>query len=76
MPLAKPVASPSHLALAEAIRAARKRAGYKNQEVFAREIGLDRSYYSEIEGGKSNITIGTMLKITDGAQNNNRRTLL
>jgi transcriptional regulator with XRE-family HTH domain len=68
MPSTKAVVSPAHLALGQTLRAARKRAGYKNQEAFAQCIGMDRSYYNAIENGRFNITLGTLLKIADGLE--------
>jgi transcriptional regulator with XRE-family HTH domain len=57
--------SPANQALGEAIRAARKKAGY-TQESFAAHAGLDRSYYSAIERGEFNLTVDTISKITAG----------
>jgi XRE family transcriptional regulator, regulator of sulfur utilization len=52
-------------AVGVAIRSARRERGYA-QEAFAARVGLDRSYFGAIERGEFNITIGTLLKITDG----------
>jgi transcriptional regulator with XRE-family HTH domain len=52
-------------AVGEAIRSARRERGYA-QEAFAARVGLDRSYFGAVERGEFNITIGTLLKITDG----------
>ncbi len=52
-------------ALGEAIRAARRERGFA-QEAFAAHVALDRSYYGAIERGEHNITVDTLLKITDG----------
>lgn len=57
--------SPANQALGEAIRAARKKAGY-TQEAFAAHAGLDRSYYSAIERGEFNLTVDTIAKIAAG----------
>jgi transcriptional regulator with XRE-family HTH domain len=53
------------VALGEAIRSARRERGF-GQEGFAARVGLDRSYYGAVERGEFNITLGTLLKITDG----------
>jgi transcriptional regulator with XRE-family HTH domain len=55
------------IALGNAIRAARKARGY-TQEKFAAEADIDRSYYGAIERGEFNLTVDTLLKITDGLQ--------
>lgn len=52
-------------ALGEAIRSARRERGYA-QEAFAAHVGPDRSYFGAVERGEFNITLATMLKITDG----------
>jgi len=52
-------------AVGEAIRSARRERGYA-QEAFAARVGLDRSYFGAIERGEFNITISTLLKVTDG----------
>jgi len=52
-------------AVGEAIRSARRERGYA-QEAFAARVGLDRSYLGAVERGEFNITIDTLLKITDG----------
>jgi len=52
-------------AVGEAIRSARRERGYA-QETFAARVGLDRSYFGAVERGEFNITIDTLLKITDG----------
>ncbi|MDO8490578.1 MAG: helix-turn-helix transcriptional regulator [Dehalococcoidia bacterium] len=46
------------------IRAARKRAGY-SQETFADIAGFSRSYYTEIETGKRNVSILNIVKILE-----------
>ncbi len=52
-------------AVGKAIGTARRERGYA-QEAFAARVGLDRSYLGAVERGEFNITIGTLLKITDG----------
>jgi transcriptional regulator with XRE-family HTH domain len=52
-------------ALGDTIRSARRERGYA-QEAFAARVGLDRSYFGAIERGEFNVTLGTLLKITDG----------
>jgi transcriptional regulator with XRE-family HTH domain len=52
-------------ALGEAIRSARRAQGY-GQDGFAAHVGLDRSYFGAVERGEFNITLDTLLKITDG----------
>lgn len=37
-----------------------------SQEKFALKIGMDRSYYSAVEGGKRNISLKNIKKIADG----------
>lgn len=34
-----------------------------SQEAFARRAGVDRTYYSSVEAGSRNVTIGTMARI-------------
>ena len=46
------------------IRAARKQMGY-SQEEFADIAGFSRSYYTEIETGKWNISILNLIKIIE-----------
>ena len=46
------------------IRAARKRMGY-SQEEFADIANFSRSYYTEIETGKRNISILNLIKIME-----------
>jgi transcriptional regulator with XRE-family HTH domain len=52
-------------ALGEAIRSARRERGF-SQEAFAAHVGLDRSYFGAVERGEFNVTLATLLKITDG----------
>lgn len=37
-----------------------------SQEKFALKIGIDRTYYSSVEGGKRNISLQNIKKIADG----------
>jgi XRE family transcriptional regulator, regulator of sulfur utilization len=60
-----PKKSPANQALGEAIRAARKKAGY-TQESFAAHADVDRSYYGAIERGEFNLTVDTIQKIAAG----------
>lgn len=46
------------------IRAARKQMGY-SQEAFADIAGFSRSYYTELETGKRNISILNLIKIME-----------
>jgi len=50
------------LKIGDNIRAARKQRGY-SQEEFADIAGFSRSYYTEIETGKRNISILNFVKI-------------
>jgi len=52
------------LKIGDNIRAARKRTGY-SQEEFAEIAGFSRSYYTEIETGKRNISILNLIKIIE-----------
>lgn len=54
--------SPQHLALGEAIRAARKEKDW-SQEELAAEARLDRTYVSGVERGERNISYANLLKI-------------
>lgn len=56
------MANPSHLALGEAIREARKRKGL-SQERLGLEAGLDRTYVSSVERGRRNISFDNLVKI-------------
>jgi transcriptional regulator with XRE-family HTH domain len=57
--------SPAVQTLGKAIANARREQGV-SQETFARHAGLDRSYFGAIERGEFNITMDTLMKITDG----------
>ena len=50
------------LKIGDNIRAVRKRIGY-SQEEFADIVGFSRSYYTEIETGKRNISILNLIRI-------------
>ena len=50
--------------LGENIRKIRNQRGY-SQEEFAEIAGFSRSYYTEIETGKRNISILNLIKITE-----------
>lgn len=60
-----PKKSAANRSLGEAIRAVRKQQGL-TQEAFALKAGIDRSYYGAIERGEFNLTVDTLLKITNG----------
>lgn len=49
----------------EALREERELAGYA-QEEFAKLIKMHRTYYSAIERGEKNLTVGTLKRICDG----------
>lgn len=55
------MANPSHLALGEAIREARKKTGL-SQERLGLEAGLDRTYVSSVERGHRNISFDNLVK--------------
>lgn len=50
------------LKIGDNIRTVRKRSGY-SQEEFADIVGFSRSYYTEIETGKRNISVLNRIKI-------------
>jgi transcriptional regulator with XRE-family HTH domain len=52
------------LKIGDNIRAARKQRGF-SQEEFADIAGFSRSYYTEIETGKRNISILNLIKIME-----------
>jgi transcriptional regulator with XRE-family HTH domain len=52
------------LKIGDNIRAARRKRGY-SQEEFADIAGFSRSYYTEIETGKRNISILNLMKIIE-----------
>lgn len=60
-----PTPHPLAIAIGAAIRSRREAAGYAQDE-FAAVIDLDRSYYSHIERGRYNITVGILAKIAVG----------
>ncbi len=51
--------------LGKRIRELRKRTGL-SQEKFALKIGMDRTYFASVEGGKRNIALCNIKKIADG----------
>ncbi|MCC8913242.1 helix-turn-helix transcriptional regulator (plasmid) [Xanthomonas campestris pv. campestris] len=51
--------------LGAALRSLRSSAGL-SQEGFADSISMHRAYYSSIERGEKNITIGTLARLADG----------
>jgi len=51
--------------LGERIQELRKQKGL-SQEKFALLIGMDRTYFASVEGGKRNIAINNIKKIADG----------
>ncbi len=53
------------LRLGKRIRSLRKERGW-SQEEFAHRSGLNRSYMSDIESGKSDISISRLLKVARG----------
>ncbi len=57
------------LKIGDNIRAARKRMGY-SQEEFADIAGFSRSYYTEVETGKRNISILNLIKIIEALKVN------
>jgi len=52
------------LKIGDNIRAIRKQRGY-SQEEFADIVGFSRSYYTEIETGKRNISVLNLIKIME-----------
>ena len=52
------------LAMGNNIRVIRKRRGY-SQEEFADITGFSRSYYTEVETGKRNISVLNLIKIIE-----------
>jgi len=57
------------LKIGDNIRAARKQKGY-SQEEFADIAGFSRSYYTEIETGKRNISVLNLIKIMEALKVN------
>ena len=57
------------LKIGDNIRTARKQRGY-SQEEFADIAGFSRSYYTEIETGKRNISILNLIKIIEALKVN------
>lgn len=57
-----PLQSEDHLALGQAIRAIRKKAGL-SQEQLALDAGVDRAFISALERGQRNVTLTNLLKV-------------
>lgn len=53
------------LRLGSAIRTSRLATGW-SQERFADAISMHRAYYSAIERGEKNITLGTLVRLANG----------
>jgi len=51
--------------LGDAIRKRREALGF-SQEKFADEVGMHRTYYGNVELGKNNVTLKSLLKISEG----------
>lgn len=51
--------------LGDAIRKRRVALGF-SQEKFADEVGMHRTYYGNVELGKNNVTLKSLLKISEG----------
>jgi transcriptional regulator with XRE-family HTH domain len=51
--------------LGNALRERRSALGY-SQESFADKIGMHRAYYSAIERGEKNLTLGLLLRVSAG----------
>lgn len=51
--------------LGSALRERRAALGY-SQESFADKIGMHRAYYSAIERGEKNVTLGLLLRVASG----------
>ena len=64
MPKGRPPTS-AQLALGDAMRAIREEQG-TSQERLALTAGIDRSYFSAIERGEFNVTLGVLLKVASG----------
>lgn len=58
--------SPDYLAFGDTLRQLRRRSVWKTQEVFARRVGMDRSYISGLERGCRNPTLDAIVKLADG----------
>jgi transcriptional regulator with XRE-family HTH domain len=57
-----PKKSPACRAFGHAVRAIRVERG-RSQEGFAREHGIDRSYFGAIERGEFNVSLNTIVKL-------------
>lgn len=55
------------LRIGQAIRARRSQLGF-SQEAFADSIGMHRAYYGRIERGGTNLTVGTVGRVTTGVR--------
>lgn len=53
--------------LGERIKELRNKTGL-SQEKFALSIGMDRTYFASVEGGRRNISICNLKKIADGLE--------
>jgi transcriptional regulator with XRE-family HTH domain len=51
--------------LGDAIRKRREALGF-SQEKFAETVGMHRTYYGNVELGKHNVSLQSLLKISDG----------
>ena len=54
-------------AVGMSIRRRREASGW-SQEAFADSIGMHRAYYGQIERGRRNLTISTLLRVCDGLE--------
>ncbi|HHA2503891.1 helix-turn-helix domain-containing protein [Stenotrophomonas maltophilia] len=55
------------LKIGQALRARRSQLGI-SQEAFADSIGMHRAYYGRIERGGTNLTVGTLGRVTSGME--------
>lgn len=60
------VVSPDYIVFGDTLRQLRRRSVWKTQEVFARRVGMDRSYLSGLERGRRNPTLDAIVKLADG----------
>ncbi|AIY02151.1 hypothetical protein ART_2552 [Arthrobacter sp. PAMC 25486] len=58
--------SPDYTAFGTNLRKLRRNSVWKTQEVFARRVGMDRSYISGLESGRRNPTLDAIVKLADG----------
>lgn len=47
-----------------------RRSRKESQEVFSKRVGIDRSYLSQIETGKANLSIGVALRLSQKLHTN------